>query len=231
MALLPEFSSSGILQALPTRDQHVINYLVDSIDIMEILQIVDKYFECIPTSIFHRMCEINITECTPRIAKECEEIINWMKNRHTMCREAAKMGNMAWLKWARLQKCPWNIETCNNAVEQGHIEILKYLHENGCPWNTTTYHCAVNGGHLKVVKYLHEHKCPWDERTSVAAVKQGNVELLKYLHENGYKWVTWACSVAAENGHLEVLKYLHGNGCPWDIRSVRLLHLKVILKW
>ena len=113
--------------------------------------------------------------------------------RRDVCAEAAKVGNLDVLKWARENDCPWDETTCAHAALRGHLEILKWARENDCPWNGST--------------------------CSTAAYK-GRLEVLKWARENGCPWTAWTCAQAAYGGHLEVLKWARENGCPWDSRTI-----------
>jgi hypothetical protein len=134
-----------------------------------------------------------------------------------LCDEAAEVGSLRLLKWARVNNFAWRAETCLRAAAHGHLPALKYLHENGCPWDSRTCSNAALNGHLPALQYLHENGCPWDEEwTCWYAAKNGHLFVLQYLHENGCPWNQVTCLDAAINGHLPVLQYLHENGCPWD---------------
>ena len=133
-----------------------------------------------------------------------------------LCDEAAEVGSLRLLKWARVNNFAWRAETCLRAAAHGHLPALKYLHENGCPWNANTCSSAALNGHLPALKYLHETGCPWDSHTCSNAALNGHLPALKYLHENGCPWDSNTCSSAAHNGQLPALKYLHETGCPWN---------------
>jgi len=57
----------------------------------------------------------------------------------TICTTAAKMGNIACLRYAYQNGCSWG-GTCIAAVENGMLECLIFAHENGCPWDRYCLH-------------------------------------------------------------------------------------------
>ena len=48
------------------------------------------------------------------------------------CSNAASVGNLEMLKWAREHKCRWAHDTTMNAAQYGHWEILEWAHKGGC---------------------------------------------------------------------------------------------------
>ena len=137
------------------------------------------------------------------------------------CRLAAN-GHLDCLQYAHEHGCPWDEQTCANAARCGSLECLQYAHENGCPWNQDACRLAAESGHLDFLHYLHENDCPWDNWTCASAARRGHLDCLRYLHEYGCPWDKWTCVDAAEEGHLDCLQYAHENGCPWDQDACRL---------
>lgn len=55
-----------------------------------------------------------------------------------LCERAAKGGNLACLKFAHENGCPWHGSTvCMMADMNGHVDCLEYAEEQGCSWNRT----------------------------------------------------------------------------------------------
>jgi hypothetical protein len=109
---------------------------------------------------------------------------------HYFCSEAARMGNLALVRWLR--------------------EVKKF------DWNQRTIGSAAHNGHLHIVTYCTEQKCPRGSLTCAYAAAYGHLDILKYLHENGAPWSSWTCYYARENNHLECLVYALDNGCQND---------------
>ena len=106
------------------------------------------------------------------------------------CSEAARMGNLALVRWLReVKKFDWNEWTINEAAQYGHLHIVTYCMEQKCPRGSLTCAYAAAYGHLDILKYLHENGAPWDFRT---------------------------CAFARENNHLECLLYALDNKCQND---------------
>ena len=74
--------------------------------------------------------------------------------------DAAEMGYLNIVKWARENKCEWNSQTCYSAAIGGHLEVLKWVRAHGCEWTSHIYASAQRGGHFKVLEWLRENGCP-----------------------------------------------------------------------
>jgi hypothetical protein len=48
--------------------------------------------------------------------------------------EAAKVGHLQVLQWARENDCPWDWLTCYHAAKGGHLAALQWARAHGCPW-------------------------------------------------------------------------------------------------
>ncbi|CAL6279836.1 unnamed protein product [Bathycoccus prasinos] len=88
------------------------------------------------------------------------------------CSEAARMGNLALVRWLReVKKFDWNQRTissaaynaCAHAAKSGHLDILKYLHENGAPWNSWTCTFARKYNRPECLLYALENGCQNDK--------------------------------------------------------------------
>jgi hypothetical protein len=162
------------------------------------------------------------------------DLIEWLKfkfnecDKEKLCEKSAEKGAIKCLKYAVINKCPWDEWTCvfaakngqleclKYAAKNGQLECLKYAHENGCPWNKWTCINAAENGHIECLKYAVINGCLFnDKRICRLAAEKGHIECLKYLHENGCVWDDLLCIRAASEGQLECLKYAHNNGCPW----------------
>jgi len=77
------------------------------------------------------------------------------------CSEAARMGNLALVRWLReVKKFDWNVWTINIAAENGHLHIVTYCMEQKCPRDKFACAYAAQSGHLDILKYLHENGVP-----------------------------------------------------------------------
>jgi hypothetical protein len=71
---------------------------------------------------------------------------------------------------------------CLNAAASGDIATLRCARENGCPWGVTTCASAAFYGHLELLKYARREGCPWDPRMVCdIAADHGHVDLLEYV--------------------------------------------------
>ena len=48
---------------------------------------------------------------------------------------AAALGSITLLKWARKNDCVMTARACQAAASNGHLHALRWLRENGCPWD------------------------------------------------------------------------------------------------
>ncbi|CAM9422068.1 unnamed protein product, partial [Hapterophycus canaliculatus] len=134
------------------------------------------------------------------------------------CTAAARVGNLALVKWLRggKKRHPWGPVTCAAAAGGGHLAVLRWLRENGCPWDTSTCSQAAGGGHLSVLQWARLHGCEWHGATCCSAAERGHRHVLRWARESGCPWDERTCSFAAGGGHLAVLQWARSNGCPWD---------------
>ena len=124
----------------------------------------------------------------PEKKKETRKLEGKEAQRYFCC-EAARMGNLALVRWLReVKKFDWNEYTINAAAQFGHLHIVKYCMEQKCPLGIACAHAA----------------------------KSGHLDILKYLHENGAPWDSWTCFYARKNNHPECLLYALDNGCRND---------------
>ncbi|AVK75030.1 Ankyrin repeat domain containing protein [Pandoravirus quercus] len=73
----------------------------------------------------------------------------------TVCRGAAKGGQLGTLWWLREIGCPWDARTCQAAAKHGHLDVLVWAYANGCPLDRDAcYVCAVGAGHHAVADWI-----------------------------------------------------------------------------
>ena len=77
---------------------------------------------------------------------------------------AAALGSITLLKWARKNDCVMTALACHVAAGNGHLHALRWLRENGCPWDHWTLVTAANRRRnpkdLACLRYAVENKCP-----------------------------------------------------------------------
>ena len=141
----------------------------------------------------------------------------------------------AMLRWAREQRCPWEVRTAEAVAKGGCLEALRWAREHGCPWDPSALTSAAAGGHLACVMYALYEGCPLDEhyflKMFIGAARGGHLEILRFFSERGFfddvmsgavsdpdEIEGWAyvTSQAAEGGHLDVLQWMRERGFPWD---------------
>ena len=88
---------------------------------------------------------------------------------------AAALGSITLLKWARKNDCVMTARACQLAARNGHLHALRWLRENGCPWDCRTIGAAAkhrsSPKHLGCLRYAVENKCPgWEDYTHMLAL-------------------------------------------------------------
>jgi hypothetical protein len=71
-----------------------------------------------------------------------------------VCEEAARRGDLEFLKWARGRGCPWDERVYKRAGERGRRDILEWATEEGCPWSESVVRHVVGGRKAHVVDFL-----------------------------------------------------------------------------
>ena len=146
--------------------------------------------------------------------------------------------SVALLKWAHINKCPWNPEICAAAASEGCLESLcwaRTVATPSCPWGVPTCAQAARHGNLKLLKWARDHDCSWNRDTTHNAVIGGHLPLLKWARSRDCPWKPYhICKLAAQFGRLDILKWLFTQDCSL-CPEVRLLavengHLKM-LRW
>ena len=134
------------------------------------------------------------------------------------CSDAAGVGHLDLLKWARAQgalwTAPWGMSTCSAAALSGHLDLLKWTRAQGAPWTApwgmSTCSAAALGGHLELLKWARAQSPPaaWDDRTCWSAAEGGHFALLQWARAQTppAPWDASTCRFAAQGGHLELLR-------------------------
>jgi hypothetical protein len=97
------------------------------------------------------------------------------------CYGAAKVGNLAILRWMKLH----------------------YKFDSG----VTAY--AARGNQFNVLKWLRKYEAPWDFLTTAYAAKSGNIKMLKWCLDNGCKINEYSIQLSASKGHFNIVKFLY----------------------
>jgi hypothetical protein len=72
------------------------------------------------------------------------------------CCKVASMNKLEYLVWLReVKSCDWDEGTIYRAARLGNLAMVKYCVENGCPMDEGACTWATQEGHLDVLKYLH----------------------------------------------------------------------------
>jgi hypothetical protein len=74
---------------------------------------------------------------------------------------------------------------CKEAAKYGQLDCLRYLHERGWSWNATTCRAAAEHDQLACLRYAHENNCPWDEDVTRLATANDSLSCLIYAREHG----------------------------------------------
>ncbi len=118
------------------------------------------------------------------------EIIKWSQIDGYMVswceQEAADLGHLHILKWAREHTYPCDDVTSLLAAAGGHINVLEWLKKN-TKFKMAAYLCdaAVEGNSLKGLKWLRaqDPPCRWSKSTSDTAKRLNHLHLLKWMRE------------------------------------------------
>ena len=86
----------------------------------------------------------------PEKKKETRKLEGKEAQRYFCC-EAARMGNLALVRWLReVKKFDWSQWTIIAAAHNGHLHIVKYCMEQKCPRTKLACACAAKSGHLDI---------------------------------------------------------------------------------
>ena len=100
------------------------------------------------------------------------------------CWEVARMNKLEYLVWLReVKNCAWSEGTIKEAARLGNLAMVKYCVDNGCPMDAWACEFAAEKGHLDVLKYLHENDCPWISLACSWAHEYNRIDCLNYLIE------------------------------------------------
>jgi hypothetical protein len=100
------------------------------------------------------------------------------------CCKVASMNKLEYLVWLReVKSCDWDEGTIYRAARLGNLAMVKYCVENGCPMDEGACTWATQEGHLDVLKYLHENDCPWNSWVCYWAHYRNRIDCLNYLIE------------------------------------------------
>lgn len=53
-------------------------------------------------------------------------------------------------------------EECTNTANVSDLAMLRYAHENGCPWSEKTWYGAYTQDAVDCLEYLYKNGCPRD---------------------------------------------------------------------
>lgn len=155
-------------------------------------------------------------------------------SRSAACADAARVGNLAMLRWLLARGCPVGIQVVQHAAEQGRLDILECVDAHGYNWTHDEHVCvcAAQGGHADVLAWLWERGAPLSDAVCVDAANNGHVHVIEWAVAKGCALTPALCSAAAAEGDLATLMWLRSRGCPWTDETCFMgaRHLAV-LRW
>ncbi|SPN79573.1 Ankyrin repeat-containing protein [Cedratvirus Zaza IHUMI] len=102
-----------------------------------------------------------------------------------LCEQAAKLGHLEILKWARSQNYPWGPNVCSKAALHGYLEVLKWARENGCKWNKSVILNASIKNDLEILQWTIANGGEWHNICMIHIIRNGNMKTLQWAVANG----------------------------------------------
>ncbi|AGO84549.1 hypothetical protein psal_cds_648 [Pandoravirus salinus] len=142
-----------------------------------------------------------------------------------VCRKIAATGDLALLKWARVDRQrPWDQRTCEAAVDARGLDVLCWAVENGCPWDPQQVtDMAARAGAADILAWcidgdgddIDDHG---NRIQAIEAYSISSTACLDVIHARGLALHCGLTYAAALNGHVDVLVWFHNNneGQVWD---------------
>ena len=130
------------------------------------------------------------------------------------------------IEFVHTNGCAWSKYTCANAASVGNLNALRYAREHLCPWNEWTCFAAAERGHVDVLRWCKENDAPWDARTIIVGARGGHpeahLEVLTWLRaESKCRYDDRICRVAAERGARYVVDGMRDRcGCACEMHSL-----------
>ncbi|AJF97763.1 ankyrin repeat protein [Pandoravirus inopinatum] len=138
------------------------------------------------------------------------------------CRKIAATGDLALLKWARVDKrAPWDQRTCEAAVNARSLDVLCWAVENGCPWDRhQIIVTAAETGTADILAWCLDSNVdePAKSRRTIETYSIWSTACLDVIRARGLVLHRSLSYVAASRGHIDVLAWLHNNKRQaWDV--------------
>ena len=150
------------------------------------------------------------------------DIDNKVKKMEYICQNAARLGNLYFLKTLRKNGFEWDFYVFNSCLDKHHdrsitYKCFKYAAKNSCPLVNNTWYEALEMKDIKYIKILSRYyQIPNDVFLYARAIKIGFFKGFKFLHKKGVSLPTDVCVYAAKKGNIECLQYAIENGCLMD---------------
>ena len=114
-----------------------------------------------------RRCVLKLMDNDEALSLPYERVVGLLggaAEKNPVCIDAAQLGCVRLLKWAREHNFAWSSGTCSYAALHGHLSTLQYSHENGCPWDWCTCLFATQRKHWDCLQYAVDNKCAdWEK--------------------------------------------------------------------
>jgi hypothetical protein len=139
--------------------------------------------------------------------------------------------SLDFIKWLRLEGCPWNDYCFARAIQRGDWEIITWLRCNGCPLADDRYfgacskaleYAVIKNDPLYVQYLLQEFKeytLKWDTDFVLIALERSDIPVLQLLVDAGYAYNHhhyFEDAIDCYNRNLDCLQFLRQTGCPWN---------------
>jgi hypothetical protein len=99
-----------------------------------------------------------------------------------ICENAARAGNLPFLKWAKEQGVVFTERTMAVSARGGHTDVCAYLRSQNCNWGIRVCNVAAYAERMDTLDWLLEHGCPFNtSKLWVPAAYIASVPILNFL--------------------------------------------------
>jgi hypothetical protein len=139
--------------------------------------------------------------------------------------------SLDFIKWLRLQGCPWTGYCFARAIQRGYWETITWLRCNGCPpadefdahfaCGEALKYAVIKNDPLYVQYLLREFEGYTLRDTDFVptALERSDIPVLQLLVDAGYACKTheyFADAIDFYDRNLDCLQFLRQTGCPWN---------------
>jgi len=99
-----------------------------------------------------------------RVSAACRDVADASRlpragNDGVPLRVRAHASSVARMRWARLNRCPWNDRVCDIIADVGSLDVMRFARTEGkIPWGVKTALNLARGNHLAVFRWCCEEK-------------------------------------------------------------------------